>query len=169
MRSTQGLQSNQIQCGKVTGAASPSTLAFTKMIKVDLSPTRVHSLAKIFILLLLSLILVKRFFFHLWRHTTYCINGNSCTVEDTPVSMEMPSWRSIKFSKFVKGLLFSAIQYAVLETRAVVWKSLFTLCIQVWQYVNAQSEQTVFQSTARVFRTSFSAISRVLIASLCAW
>jgi len=63
MRSTQGLQSNQIQCGKVTGAASPSTLAFTKMIKVDLSPTRVHSLAKIFILLLLSLILVKSFFF----------------------------------------------------------------------------------------------------------
>jgi len=49
MRSTQGLQFNQIQCGKVTGAASPSTLAFTKMIKVDLSPTRVDSSARIYL------------------------------------------------------------------------------------------------------------------------
>ena len=63
IRSTQGLQFNQIQCGTVTGAASPSTLAFTKMIKVDLSPTRVDSSARTFILLLLSIILVKSFFF----------------------------------------------------------------------------------------------------------
>jgi len=61
--STQGLRFNQIQCGKVTGAASPTTLAFTKIIKVDLSPTRVDSSARTFILLLLSMILVKSFFF----------------------------------------------------------------------------------------------------------
>jgi len=30
MRSTHGFQFNQIQCGKVKGAASPSTLAFSK-------------------------------------------------------------------------------------------------------------------------------------------
>jgi len=35
--------------------------------------------------------------------------------------------------------------------------------------VNAQSEQTVFQPTSRVFRTSFFAISRILITSSCAW
>jgi len=35
-------------------------------------------------------------------------------------------------------------------------RSLLTLCIQVWQYVNAQSEQTVFQSTAREFSECFS-------------
>jgi len=93
MRSTQVLQFNQIQCGNVTGVASPSTLAFTKLIKVDLLPTRVDSSARAFILLL-SVILIKRFFFHLWRHMTYCINGNSCTVKTRPMSMELPSWRS---------------------------------------------------------------------------
>jgi len=43
---------NQIQRGKVTGAVSPSMLAFTKMIKIYLSPTWVDSSARTFILLL---------------------------------------------------------------------------------------------------------------------
>jgi len=85
MRSTQFLQFNQIQCGKVTGAASPSTLAFTKMIKVDLSPTRVDSSARTFILLLLSMILVKRFFSSVKTHDLlyqrqqlYCVRHAPC-------------------------------------------------------------------------------------------
>ena len=84
MRSTQGLQFNQIQCGKETGAASPSTLAFTKMIKVDLSPTRVHSSARTFILLL-SIILVKSFFSSVktqdllyQRQQLYCVRHTPC-------------------------------------------------------------------------------------------
>jgi len=84
MRSTQSHQFNQIQCGKVTDAASPSTLAFTKMIKVDLSPTRVDSSARTFILLLLSMILVK-FFSSLKTHDLlyrrqqlYCVRHVPC-------------------------------------------------------------------------------------------
>ena len=45
------------------GAALPSILALRNTIKVDLSPTRVDSSVKTFILLLLYIILVKIFFF----------------------------------------------------------------------------------------------------------
>ena len=85
MRSTQGLPFNQIQCGKVTGAASPSTQAFTKMIKVNLSSTRVDSSARTFILLLLSMILVKSFFSSVKTHDLlyqrqqlYCVRHAPC-------------------------------------------------------------------------------------------
>ena len=87
MRSTQGLQFNQIQCGKVTGSVSPSTLAFAKMIKVDLSPTWVDSSARTFILPLLSMIWVKSFFSSVKTHDLlllyqrqqlYCVRHAPC-------------------------------------------------------------------------------------------
>ena len=59
--------------GSAPGCRFAINASFYKMIKVDLSPTRVDSSARTFILLALSMILVKSFF-HLWRHTTYCIN-----------------------------------------------------------------------------------------------
>jgi len=129
MRSTQGLQFNQIQCGKVTGAASPSTLVFTKMIKVDLSPTRVDSLARTFILLLLSMILVKSFFFICEVTRPIVSMATVVLCKTRPMSMELTSWKTIKLSKLVKGLLFFAIWYAVLETRAVDWKRVCSLCL----------------------------------------
>jgi len=108
VRSIQDLQFNQIQCGKVTGATSPSTLAFTKMIKVDLSPAWVDSSARTFILLLLSMILVKLFL--ICEDTQPIVSTATVVLSKTnPMSMELPSWRSIKLSKFVEGLLFFAM------------------------------------------------------------
>ena len=92
VRSTQGLQFNQIQRGKITVAASPSTPAFTKMIKIDLSPTRVDSSARTFILLLLSKILVQSCFFFICEDTRPIVSTATVVLYKTrPMSMELPS------------------------------------------------------------------------------
>ena len=78
--------SNSIKSsGKLTGAASPSTLAFRKMIKVDFWPTQVPSSTRTFILLLLSMILVKSFFSYVKTHDSlyqrqqfYCVRLVPC-------------------------------------------------------------------------------------------
>ena len=71
--------------GKLTGAASPSTLVFQNMIKVDIWPRRVDSSAQTFILLLLSMILVKSFFSFVKTHDLlyqwqqfYCVRRVPC-------------------------------------------------------------------------------------------
>ena len=62
MRSVQSFQF-YLSSGKLIGTALPSTPALRRMIKVDLSPTRVDSSPRTLILLQLSIILVKSFFF----------------------------------------------------------------------------------------------------------
>jgi len=171
MRSTQGLQFNQIQCGKVTGAASPSTLAFTKMIKVDLSPTQVHSSATTFILLLLSIILVKSFFWSVKTHDLLYQRQQLYCVRHTPCLWNYLPEDQLNFQSFWNVCYI--LPYNMLFWKLEQWIEKefvhFVYSIQVWQYVNAQSKQTVFQSTARVFRAPSFAISRILIASLCTW
>jgi len=128
MRSTQGLQFNQMQCGKVTGAASPSTLAFTKMIKVDLSPTRVDSSARTFMLFLLSMILVKSFFSSVKTHDLLCQRQQLYWVRHAPCLWNYLPEDQLNFQSLWKVCYF--LPYNMLFWKLEQWiERVCSLCV----------------------------------------
>jgi len=105
------------------------------MIKVDLSPTRVHSSAITFILLLLSIILVKSFFSSVKTHDLLYQRQWLYYVRHAPCLWNYLPEDQLNFQSLWKVCCFCHVICSSGNSSSGLKESLFTLCIQVWKYV----------------------------------